>query len=44
MSLNKAAPSMSVILRPLAKALASSVKRPEVTTKPPAAPLAAMTP
>ena len=37
-------PSTRVMLRPLAKAIASSVKLPEVTTKPPAAPLAAMTP
>src|ERR1035437_3399502 len=35
---------ISSMLRPLAKALASSVKLPEVTTKPPAAPFAAMTP
>lgn len=37
-------PASNWMLRPLAKATASSVKEPLVTTKPPAAPSAAMTP
>lgn len=37
-------PSINVMLRPVANAIASAVKVPDVTTKPPAAPLAAMTP
>ena len=39
-----AGPSISLTLRPLAKLVASSVNRPEVTTNPPVAPLAAITP
>ncbi len=41
---SNASPSMSRMFRPLAKSMASCVKRPEVTTKPPAAPRAAITP
>ena len=37
-------PSTRFTLRPLAKVIASSVNRPEVTTKPPVAPRAAITP
>lgn len=41
---NKIEPSTRITLRPLANSVAPFVNTPEVTTKPPAAPPAAMTP